>query len=112
MLITRAAVRRNDIRAGLVGIAFTVMAGLLAIHGLSTPGFFLEEYGRNAVIGLAGALAVPAGGVIMALAVFAPPNLPHGRTWVVRGQIVAISVLVAFGCNRPRCTPSSSHRCR
>ena len=97
ILITRAAVKRNDIRAGLVGVAFTVMAGLLAIHGLSTPGFILEEYGRNAVIGLAGALAVPAGGVIMALAVIAPPNLPQGRMWVVRGQIVAITALVAFG---------------
>jgi len=97
VLITRAAVRRNDIRAGLVGLAFTMMAGLLAIHGLSTPGFILEEYGRNAVIGLAGALAVPAGGVIMALAVIAPPNLPQGRTWIVRGQIAAIALLVTFG---------------
>ena len=112
VLITRVAVRRNDIRAGLVGMAFTVMAGMLAIHGLSTPGFILEEYGRNAVIGLAGALAVPAGGVIMALAVIAPPNLPQGRTWIVRGQIAAIAVLVTFGCHRAERTPSSSHRCR
>jgi len=97
VLITRVAVRRNDIRAGLVGLAFTVMAGMLAIHGLSTPGFILDEYGRNAVIGLTGALAVPAGGVIMALAVIAPPNLPQGRTWIVRGQIAVVAALVTLG---------------
>ena len=27
----------------------------------------------------------------------APPNLPHGRTLGVRGQIAAITALVAFG---------------
>ncbi|HET8804921.1 MAG TPA: hypothetical protein VFM47_00520, partial [Gaiellales bacterium] len=61
MLMTRAAIRRNDTRAGLVGVAFTVKAGLMTIHGLATPGVFLEEYTRNAIVGLAGVLAVPAG---------------------------------------------------
>jgi len=37
------------------------MAGLLLIHALATPDFILGEYGRNATVGLAGALAVPAG---------------------------------------------------
>jgi HD-GYP domain-containing protein (c-di-GMP phosphodiesterase class II) len=97
VLITRVAIRRNDFRAGIVGVAFTVMAGLLAIHGLSTPGFILEEYERNAVIGLAGAMAVPAGGILLALAVIAPPNLAHGGRWVLRAQIVAVTALLAFG---------------
>ena len=69
MLMTRAAIRRNDTRAGLVGVAFTVIAGLMTIHGLATPGVFLEEYAHNATVGLAGVLAVPAGGVILAAAV-------------------------------------------
>jgi hypothetical protein len=51
VLMTRAAIRRNDTRAGLVGVSFTVMAGLMTIHGLATPGVFLEEYGRNATVG-------------------------------------------------------------
>ncbi len=97
VLITRAALRRNDLRAGLTGLGFTVMAGLLAIHGLATPGFFLEEYGRNATVGLAGALAVPAGGVVLALAIIAPPNLRGGRKLVLRSQVAVLAVLVAFG---------------
>jgi hypothetical protein len=51
VLMTRAAIRRNDTRAGLVGVAFTVMAGLMTIHGLATPGVFLGEYAHNATVG-------------------------------------------------------------
>src|SRR5882724_9724422 len=54
LMMTRVALRRNDLRAGLVGVAFTCTGGLLVIHGLATPGIFLDEYGRNATVGLAG----------------------------------------------------------
>jgi hypothetical protein len=42
VLMTRAALRRRDTRAGLVGVAFTATAGLMTIHGLATPGIFLD----------------------------------------------------------------------
>ena len=96
VLITRAALRRNDSRAGLVGVAFTVMAGLMTIHGLATPGVFLEEYARNATVGLAGVMAVPAGGVLLAAATLLPPLTNAGRA-IVRCQAAAILVLIAFG---------------
>src|SRR4051812_49699608 len=43
VLMTWAAVRRNDTRAGLVGVAFTVLARLVTIHRLPTPGGVLQE---------------------------------------------------------------------
>src|SRR5579862_8350110 len=67
ILMTRSSISRNDLRGGLVGVAFTAMAGLLTIHGLATPGVFLGEYGRNVIVGLTGAIAVPVGGALLAL---------------------------------------------
>ncbi len=97
LLMTRAAVRRNDLRAGLVGVAFTAMAGLLVVHGLATPGVFLEEYGRNATVGLAGVLAVPVGGVLLALAVVVPPARRNTGRLILRGQVLCIVALTLFG---------------
>ena len=37
--------RRGDARAVLVGTAFTVMASLLLVHGLASPGFIVEMNG-------------------------------------------------------------------
>src|SRR5206468_12453615 len=51
LALTAAGVRRKDGRVVLVGTAFTVMAALLAIHGLATPGALI---GPNGVIALTG----------------------------------------------------------
>ncbi len=42
LLMVGVASRENDPRAGLVGVGFLAMAGLLLIHALATPGFILE----------------------------------------------------------------------
>jgi hypothetical protein len=97
ILMTRSSIKRNDLRGGLVGVAFTAMAGLLTIHGLATPGVFLGEYGRNVVVGLTGAIAVPVGGALLALAVLAPPTLPNGRALIARAQFVTIIALIVLG---------------
>ena len=47
LALTVVGVRRQDGRVVLVGSAFTVMAALLAIHGLATPGVVI---GNNGVI--------------------------------------------------------------
>ena len=97
VLMTIAALRRNDTRAGLVGVAFTTVAGLMTVHGLATPGFLLEEYGRNATVGLAGVLAVPAGGILLAAATLAPPAAAGARRVVLACQLGVLAALVAFG---------------
>jgi hypothetical protein len=97
VLMTRAARARRDTRAGMVGVAFTATAGLMTIHGLATPGIFLDEYGRNATVGLAGVLAVPAGGVLLAAATLAPSAAAGAHRIVLRCQVAVIAALVAFG---------------
>ncbi len=97
VLITRASLDRNDLRGGLVGLAFTLMAGLLAVHGLATPGVFLPEYGHNATVGLAGVLAVPLGGIVLAAAVLAPAVAGGTRVLVLRLQALTVLALAAFG---------------
>ena len=56
--------RRKDSRAALVGAAFSVMAGLLFIHGLSSPYVLI---GMNGVVALSGAATLPAGAAVLAL---------------------------------------------
>ena len=80
-----------------MGVAFTVMAGLMTIHGLATPGVFLGEYARNATVGLAGVLAVPAGGVILAAAVLAPSARTGATRVVACCQAAALAALLVFG---------------
>ena len=64
LALTLIGVRRQDGRVVLVGSAFTVMAALLAIHGLATPGVLI---GNNGVIALTGAATLPVGGGVLAL---------------------------------------------
>jgi putative nucleotidyltransferase with HDIG domain len=57
--------RRRDARSVLVGTAFTVMAALLFVHGLASPGVIV---GMNGVVALTGAATLPVGGAILVLA--------------------------------------------
>jgi putative nucleotidyltransferase with HDIG domain len=75
LALTIVGARRNDARVVLVGTAFTVMAALLAIHGLATPGALI---GYNGVIALTGAATLPAGAAILALS--AVPTLRRPRS--------------------------------
>ena len=56
------AARLNDARAVLLGTAFSVMATMLVIHALATPGALV---GHNGLMQLAGALNIPAGAAIL-----------------------------------------------
>ena len=57
------AARRNDGRAVWIGMAFSVIATLLVIHGLATPGIILPA---NGLVQVAGALNLPVCGAILA----------------------------------------------
>lgn len=62
--ITAAGARRGDARTVIVGGGFSLMAALLAVHGLVTPGMLV---GRNGLIAVTGAATLPVGGIVMAL---------------------------------------------
>jgi len=85
--MTLVGVRRNDGRVVLVGTGFTVMAALLAIHGLATPGVIL---GYNGVLALTGAATLPVGGAVLALT--ALPGLRRPRR--IRSLLVLQAVCV------------------
>jgi HD-GYP domain-containing protein (c-di-GMP phosphodiesterase class II) len=56
--------RFNDVRTVLVGTAFGVMAALLALHGLATPGFIMAPK-MNGVIAITGGVTLPAGAALL-----------------------------------------------
>ena len=89
-------VRRRDRRTAGIGAGFTVIAALLAVHGLSTPGFLITtEY--TAAVGVSGALAVPLGGGVILLSLLSRPReLGYVRDLVLL-QIGVVAVTVAFG---------------
>jgi hypothetical protein len=62
--LTAAGVRRRDGQTTLLGIAFSTMTALLAVHGFATPGVLV---GPNGVVALAGGLSLPAGAGVLAL---------------------------------------------
>jgi len=80
--------RRQDGRTVLIGTAFSVMAGLLALHGIATPGILM---GDNGVVAFTGGATLPIGGAILALA--ALPQLRHpGRVRVLLAVQAALLV--------------------
>jgi putative nucleotidyltransferase with HDIG domain len=97
LLMVHVARREHDARGGLVGVGFLAMAGLLIVHALATPGYILGEYGRNATVGLAGALAVPVGGIMFAIALLLPARVTDAHRLVSRATGATVAALVVFG---------------
>ena len=90
-VLTVAGARRGDTRTVVVGGAFAVMAMLLALHGLATPGLLV---GNNGVVELTGGVTVPVGGAILALSVVPlPARLQRTRTLLLLEGAVLASVL-------------------
>ena len=78
LALSIAGARARDGRTVLMGMAFSTMTALFAVHALATPGFIV---GMNGVIALAGGLSVPVGALLLsltALPVAAPSRLRAG----------------------------------
>ena len=75
LALSIAGARARDGRSVLMGIAFSTMTALFAVHALATPGFIV---GFNGIIALAGGLSVPVGAGLLALT--ALPALRRPRT--------------------------------
>jgi hypothetical protein len=92
--LTIVGVQRRDGRVVLVGTAFSVMAALLAIHGLATPGVLI---GYNGVIALTGAATLPAGGAILALSALPGLRRPQGIRRLLVLQVLALVAVIGLG---------------
>jgi putative nucleotidyltransferase with HDIG domain len=92
--LTLVGARRGDGRVVLVGTAFTVMAALLAIHGLATPGIII---GQNGVIALTGAATLPVGGAVLALSALPGLRRPRSIRALLAFQAVAALAVIGVG---------------
>ena len=106
LVLTAVGVKRGDGRTVLIGTAFTVMAGLLSIHGLATPGIVV---GNNGVISLTGAMTLPVGGAVLALSALPALRRPRGIRALLVFDVLAfvgIIVLGTIGMAFPSVVPS------
>ncbi|MDX6621186.1 MAG: hypothetical protein QOK36_3572 [Gaiellales bacterium] len=108
VVLGTVGIRRNDRRAAAIGAGFTVIAALLAVHGLSTPGFLIDsEY--TAAVGVAGALAVPLGGAVILVTLLARPReRGHVRdlVYLQAGVLAGTLVFGAVALFAPAVIPS------
>ncbi len=86
--------RRGDGRAVLVGTAFSTMAALLAVHGLTTPGFLA---GDNGVVAFSGAATLPVGGAVLALSAMPEMRRPRNVTPLLWLQGVLLLLIAGLG---------------
>ena len=89
----------------IVGGAFSLMAALLAVHGLVTPGMLV---GPNGLISVTGGATLPVGGAVLALSALPRFNAPHAipRLIALQGVIAAGIVGVSIvGVLDPQLVP-------
>jgi len=104
--LTVAGARQRDGHAVLVGCAFSVMAALLCLHGLATPGVLVE---MNGVVAFTGGATLPVGGAILALG--AVPALRRPTAVRPLLGLLALSVVLIAGLGlaaiaEPRLVPA------
>src|SRR5689334_17459203 len=88
--------RFDDLRTVIVGGAFGVMAALLALHGLATPGFIIPK--MNGVIMFTGGATLPAGAALLALSSFGVPRrLKLGVKQLLWGEAVLLTAILGLG---------------
>ncbi len=92
--LTIVGARRGDGRTVIVGTAFSAMAALLAVHGLTTPGMLV---GSNGVIAFTGAATLPVGGAVLALAAASELRGPRAIRLLLALQAVLLVTIVGLG---------------
>jgi MFS family permease len=92
--LTVAGARRRDARTVIVGTAFSVMAGLLALHGIATPGMLV---GRNGVVGFTGGATLPVGAAVLALSALPSLRRPRDVRPLIVLQVVLLAGVLALG---------------
>ncbi len=92
--LTLVGARRSDGRTVLLGTGFSVMAALLAVHGVTTPGIFVE---MNGVVAFSGAATLPIGGAILALAALPQLSRPRSVAALVWLELTLVAAIVALG---------------
>lgn len=88
------AARHNDGHGVWLGMAFSVVAVLLIIHALATPG---ELVGDNGLVQVAGVLNLPVGGAILAASGLPAFRRPYHVGRLLAIQLSALGLLAVAG---------------
>jgi len=94
LALTIQGARRGDGRTVLVGTAFSVMASLLAIHGLATPGVLI---GYNGVIAFTGGATLPVGAAVLALTALPALRRPKSVRPLIVLQVLLLAAVITLG---------------
>jgi len=94
LALTIAGARQRDGRTVLVGTAFTVMASLLAVHGIATPGVLI---GMNGVVAFTGGATLPVGAAVLALSALPALRRPRSVRPLVYLQIALLCAVLLLG---------------
>src|SRR5215210_2596165 len=92
--LTAMGARRRDGRTVLIGTSFSVMAALLALHGIATPGILM---GDNGVVSFTGGATLPIGGAILALAALPQFRRPGNLRLILTVQGVLLAGVLGLG---------------
>jgi putative nucleotidyltransferase with HDIG domain len=94
LALTIAGAKRRDGRTILVGTAFTVMAALLALHGIATPGVLI---GMNGVVAFTGGATLPVGAAVLALSALPALRRPRDIRPLLALQAVLLAAVLSLG---------------
>jgi putative nucleotidyltransferase with HDIG domain len=92
--LTVAGVRRRDGRTVVIATAFSVMAALLVVHGIATPGFLVE---RDGVGAFSGAATLPVGGALLVLCTLPAFRRPSAIRPLLALQAILLAGVAALG---------------
>jgi HD-GYP domain-containing protein (c-di-GMP phosphodiesterase class II) len=104
--LTVAGAIIGDARAVVAGLAFSMMAALLCLHGVATPGFIVE---RNGVVAFTGAATLPIGCGILALGSLSTFRHRSAVRPLIGTLIVGSALVILLGASaiiRPGLVPS------
>jgi HD-GYP domain-containing protein (c-di-GMP phosphodiesterase class II) len=94
LALSIAGARARDGRTVLMGMGFSTMTALFALHALATPGFIV---GKNGVIALAGGLSVPVGALLLSLTALPSLRRPGRVKPLIVAQGVLFGGVLLFG---------------
>jgi putative nucleotidyltransferase with HDIG domain len=105
--LTVLGARKRDGHAVLVGCAFSIMAALLCLHGLATPGVLVA---MNGVVAFTGGATLPVGGAILALGAAIPalrrPAAVRPLLWLLAAGVVVVGTLGILAMAEPSLVPA------
>lgn len=88
-VLTIVGARQGDTRTVVIGGGFSLMAALLAVHGLMTPGVLV---GPNGLVAVTGAATLPVGGAVLALSALPRFTAPRAIP-----RVIALQAVLALG---------------